>query len=1183
MSHPSAKNLAAFANGELGETEAAEITMHLESCVACDDTLQSFETQQDDIIAQLQSPPIVDPYTTEFLGRHSVDGLESSFKLLLAQKKPSENVVGDKLLDVGSIRDYALLEQIGRGGMGAVYKARHTGLDRIVAIKVLPTDRLEDPAAIARFKREWKAVAKVNHPNIVQAYDAGEQEANYFLVMEFVSGLNLAQLVQRIGPLPIADACELIRQAAIGLQHAHEHSLVHRDVKPANLMLATSQSSLALDDPQQPIVKILDLGLARLFTEQEGDLTSTEQIMGTIDYMAPEQTRDSHQVDIRADVYSLGASLYKLLSGRAPFEGPEHRTFISKLAAITNEPLPSLGERRDDLPNELLLVVQKMVAKEPRDRFATPQEVADALVPFCRHADLVLLGQNICNPDSHASDGEGSSRSTSSWAKNPLNETTRNRPDVDQHLPQISVTVESKSKRRKQARIFSGRTWAIGLASAIAFVVFGAIVFVQTQFGMLQIETVDDSVRVVVSRNASRVKIIDLENGHRVRLWPGEYSLKVEGRDDLVVENGAFVLKRRDEKVAKIVWRPTTSPRLETDAQVGLTLNEEDWKLIGGVNFEKFETWLESLRGSKFRIIHLNGHYHLGRAQFAGIAVRVPYVPYWEVHHNASLSAHRADFDRMPGRGFHPSGSCGFSSGEDYESLLLWEKQESRDFFRLRSYISEEEFRNEFHNSKADLVDPVEVSAYPSGDSFRFSARFEFKQGLSYTQHGLSASELTSLVQTKCFDGGFRPISAFAYPDGSDVRYGIVVRNNGREPDFGIYLCEGLDDFSQRVGRMLEQGMRPDRLVAYSEGDECRYIGIWVEQDDYVTSLPKTGVMPAELAVLDDIVERFMVERGIPAGGMAVIKDGKVIASRGYGFIDRLRKTPTTPETPFRLGPVTQVFTRAAIAKLVAQGKLTLDTKVMPILGVKNEFDARWSEITVAHLLKHQGGWDGSKSFDPIFDAYEIAEKGSLGLPLTNADLIEYMATQPLQVRPGSKAKYYRFGYSILGELVAKVSGKSYVDFVTEELLTPLGLPSIRPGRTLPRSRLANEPYYSYPYFARNVIEPSSSEYVPEPDGAFALEEAAASLGLIGSASDVAKFFLHYDFDGRSGEQMEVHRSWRFIPGSYVVSRVRSDGVIVVALFNQNRDSTGLSYHSLIDTLDHAIDEIEEWPTTVSQ
>ncbi len=233
---------------------------------------------------------------------------------------------------MGRLRDYQLLEEIGEGGMGTVYRALHTELEKIVALKVLPTEQTKDERAVNRFKREMKAVGKVDHPNIVRATDAGEVDGTHFLVMEYVEGIDLSKLVKRVGPVPIADACELVRQAAIGLQHAHEHGLVHRDVKPSNLILAKNGQT-----------KVLDLGLARLHGQNapQENLTSTHQMMGTVDYMAPEQFENAHGVDIRADIYGLGCTLYKLLTGHAPYSGPGYSSVFQKMKGHIESPLPS--------------------------------------------------------------------------------------------------------------------------------------------------------------------------------------------------------------------------------------------------------------------------------------------------------------------------------------------------------------------------------------------------------------------------------------------------------------------------------------------------------------------------------------------------------------------------------------------------------------------------------------------------------------------------------------------------------------------------------------------------------------------------------------------------------------------------------------------------------------------------
>ncbi len=209
---------------------------------------------------------------------------------------------------------YLLLEPLGEGGMGQVFKARHQLMNRTVALKVIRNDRLAHPDAVQRFYREIRLVAQLDHPHLVRAHDAAQVGTTHFLVMEFAEGSDLQQLVKKSGPLPVGQACTYIRQAALGLQHVAEHGMVHRDVKPSNIQ-ATAEGWL---------IKILDLGLARLQTADgiEGgrnDLTQTCSVMGTPDYIAPEQIADPRSVDIRADIYSLGCTFYFLLAGQPPF------------------------------------------------------------------------------------------------------------------------------------------------------------------------------------------------------------------------------------------------------------------------------------------------------------------------------------------------------------------------------------------------------------------------------------------------------------------------------------------------------------------------------------------------------------------------------------------------------------------------------------------------------------------------------------------------------------------------------------------------------------------------------------------------------------------------------------------------------------------------------------------------
>jgi serine/threonine protein kinase len=331
------------------------------------------------------------------------DRAAEAYALSLARGSDTNDLTGG----LGRLGEYELLAKLGEGGMGAVYKARQTRLGKIVALKVLPKDRTGDPQAVARFEREMKAIGGLSHPNIVQAYDARDIEGTTVLVMEYVEGLDLAQVVQRHGALPIAEACELVRQAAAGLQHAHEHNMVHRDIKPSNLMLAISRHSSAIGGQptagdRQPqadrgsltaCVKILDLGLALLASEKSsrGELTSSGAAMGTADYIAPEQATDSHNVDIRADIYSLGCTLYKFLTGRAPFSGPQYQSTMQKMLAHAQTPPPAANVLRPDIPDELAAVLERMMAKNPDGRFQVPAEVVEAVAPLCSGANLAGL------------------------------------------------------------------------------------------------------------------------------------------------------------------------------------------------------------------------------------------------------------------------------------------------------------------------------------------------------------------------------------------------------------------------------------------------------------------------------------------------------------------------------------------------------------------------------------------------------------------------------------------------------------------------------------------------------------------------------------------------------------------------------------------------------------------------
>jgi serine/threonine protein kinase len=270
-----------------------------------------------------------------------------------------------------TIGKYKVLERLGSGGMANVFLCEQMFVRRRVAVKVLPVAKASIPSALARFYREARVGAALNHRNIVRAYDIDQDEKLHFFVMEYVDGSSLQDIVQKHGPMDVIRAAHYLLQSAIGLQHAHSTAgIVHRDIKPSNILV-----------DRKGVVKILDMGLARFFHDDKDDLTKKykEPLIGTADYLAPEQALDSHAADIRADLYSLGATFYFVLTGKTPF--PEG-TAAQKLICHQTRLPKSIKQIRSEVPDGLVAVLDKMLVKRPADRYQTPAEVVQALAPW---------------------------------------------------------------------------------------------------------------------------------------------------------------------------------------------------------------------------------------------------------------------------------------------------------------------------------------------------------------------------------------------------------------------------------------------------------------------------------------------------------------------------------------------------------------------------------------------------------------------------------------------------------------------------------------------------------------------------------------------------------------------------------------------------------------------------------
>ena len=494
----------------------------------------------------------------------------------------------DKSLDPQEIRDsampgklgeYEILGFLGAGGMGTVYAARHRKLDKRVALKILPERRLWDRQAVARFEREMRAVGKLEHPHLVTAYDAGEIDGTHYLAMQLVEGCDTAQLAARLGSLRSVDACEIARQAALGLHAAHSQHLVHRDVKPSNLMLSPDG-----------IVKVLDLGLARLTTDvaEPVQISTPGKVMGTLDYMAPEQCDDCHAVDLRADIYGLGATLYKLLCGKAPLEGDQPTTTLQKLRTLANGRILSLRVHRPDLPAALIQYVDTMLSKEPADRPGSAAEVADRMSEFAMSSDLRTLASQVNSAT------ERSMATVSGYGRTitegPAGKIPARQASVDSA---VSADVQKKrSNIRFPLRI------AVGLLSVAGLLALAEIV-IQMDKGTLTIT--GDGVTVEQLKDAgvrliqkSTQQTYDLKIGSD-RLKTGAYVIEVTQQPTgLEFSATEFTIARGTPQEVTVSFKPSEPLPTSADADLNQLANHITDPIIRSlVGLSSEWTWTE--------------------------------------------------------------------------------------------------------------------------------------------------------------------------------------------------------------------------------------------------------------------------------------------------------------------------------------------------------------------------------------------------------------------------------------------------------------------------------------------------------------------------------------------------------------------------------------------------------------
>jgi serine/threonine protein kinase len=506
MAHPDLMQLAAYHSGQLRGAEAAALAAHLDSCPAC---RLAMAAQDAETLAPIFKPP--EPTLVSLpAGPARAEPLAAPIKVNVPT--PLE----------GHAR-YRILELLGSGGMGAVYKAEHRLMERTVALKVIGAGLIGSPGALERFHQEVKAAARLSHPNIVTAFDAEQAGDVHFLVMEYVEGMSLAQVVEKHGRLPVLHACEYIRQAALGLQHAFEKGMVHRDIKPHNLMLSPCGR-----------VKILDFGLARFVSEigKTSNLTATGVFMGTPDFIAPEQAADARAADIRADIYSLGCTLYDLLAGQPPFaEG----SAIQKVMAHMDETPKPLSAFRSDVPDELNRVLDKMMAKEPAQRFQTPLEVARALIPLCRATGATSNTEQI---PADSSRPEAARPWQAAKMANNLQAAKRDEEHSHSFLRRHPLAVLS---------VAAAALIALALGSLAGY-------RATTNKGRLIVQKNDADVELVIRQDGRQIALVGGPGRQEIELKPGAYDIELSGgAKDLHLSKDQISLSRGGDEYVEVL------------------------------------------------------------------------------------------------------------------------------------------------------------------------------------------------------------------------------------------------------------------------------------------------------------------------------------------------------------------------------------------------------------------------------------------------------------------------------------------------------------------------------------------------------------------------------------------------------------------------------------------------------
>lgn len=554
-------------------------------------------------------------------------------------------------------------------------------------------------------------------------------------------------------------------------------------------------------------------------------------------------------------------------------------------------------------------------------------------------------------------------------------------------------------------------------------------------------------------------------------------------------------------------------------------------RVLRGATGVELQKWVDQLSTDSLRPTWIQACPHQGKVLFCAIAERDSTPREWRMRHGLSQADFQKVFDANLRDGFRMVCCSGYLAGNADQFAAIWIKDSEGVRWEARSFLTVDEYQKRFDAAVQNKLVPLQVAQFRSSAGIRMAAIFTSQNNLQFVaRHNLTADQYQQFVDERS-PQGFRPADLSVTATEGGPRFTtIFVKDAIPWAAHHGFSQEQIDD---RLSAYARTGLQPICLDAYVDGNQLRYAAVWKQAE--VPEPPPVGALPANYEPLDKAIRQFMSERRIPGGELAVGHRGKLQLARGYGYATPDHSRQVQPHDLFRIASVSKPITAALVRKLAAEGRLDLQTPAFELIGAQplpsQTVDARLKQITVQHLLDHQGGWIRGETFDPMFRSTVIAKELGRPAPATALDVIQYMLGQPLQFDPGrhtgkGSERYSNFGYCVLGRVIERVTGQSYFEALQGEILRDRQITEITLGRTLPQFRDPREPVYVSPGLAPSVFVTDREELVPWPDGGFHLEAMDSHGGLIASAPALVEFFRDRWVSGQPRGAEDVPQEW---------------------------------------------------------